>query len=174
MLLLLAAMAAPLSAQKQHEMCGACHTERVKDFLTHPHFQKGIECDACHGESKAHRTSLGHTEPDKVAAPAEIPALCGGCHPGKEKTTIQAQYLASKHGRLVVENSKVRAPHCGTCHGVHDVRTGKAMERQCRRCHDRLPAACSAAPARQAALVCAACHNPHSLTLLAKAGIAKR
>lgn len=153
------AIAAP--APKQHELCAVCHKEIVEDFVSHPHFKIGMECNACHGESVEHRTSEGHAAPDRVASPAEIPALCGNCHRGKGARPIQAEYLESKHGKLVMAESKTRAPHCGTCHGVHTVRDAKAMEFQCRRCHTQLPAACSGSPAPTAKLNCAGCHTPH-------------
>jgi hypothetical protein len=69
--------------------------------------------------------------------------------------------LESRHGKLVMAESKTRAPHCGTCHGVHSVRSASAMELQCRRCHARLPPDCSLPPARAVALRCAGCHFPH-------------
>ncbi len=162
-LLVAATPASALRAQKQHELCGVCHSEEAKDFLTHPHFQKGLECNVCHGDSTKHREAEGHTEPDKVAAPAEIPALCGACHTGKGPKSIVAEYSGSTHGKFVLQPSKVRAPHCGTCHGVHARREGKAIETQCRRCHTTLPTSCSGKPPRQAAVSCAACHNPHTL-----------
>ena len=45
------ALALPILAQKPHEFCVACHSEQVGDFQTHPHFQKALSCDACHGPS---------------------------------------------------------------------------------------------------------------------------
>jgi hypothetical protein len=132
LLLLLAALQPP-------ELCAVCHKETVQDYVEHPHFKKGLSCAACHGESAAHRTSQGHTEPDRVARPHEIPALCGGCHPGKGPVPIIKQYSESKHGRLVLEQSKVRTAHCGTCHGVHSVRAGRATENQCKKCHAPAP-----------------------------------
>jgi hypothetical protein len=158
-MLLLPAVALP--APKQHELCGVCHNETVKDFLAHPHSQAGMECNACHGESIRHRNSEGHAEPDRVAAPAEIPALCGACHQGKGATPILTEYAQSQHGKILQAQSKIRAPHCGTCHGVHSVRTAKAMEAQCGRCHAQLPAACSVPPPRVTAVSCEACHAPH-------------
>ncbi len=163
LVLLLAAVAA--AAQKPQESCGGCHGETVKDFLAHPHAQKGLSCVACHGESARHRAAGGNAEPDRVNFPYEIPALCGACHAGKGAATILEEYSASKHGRLVLEQAKVRAPHCGTCHGVHSVRQGKAIETQCRRCHAVLPGACSKAPTRAASVSCAACHSPHAFAL---------
>jgi len=155
--------ALPLAAQKQHELCAVCHGETVQDYLAHPHFQKGMPCAVCHGDSVAHRTSQGHTEPDRVARPHETPELCGTCHPGKGPQPIAKLYVGSRHGRLVLEQSKVRAPHCGTCHGVHSVRQGKAVENQCQRCHTKLPTACSGAVKRAAQVKCAGCHDPHTL-----------
>jgi hypothetical protein len=160
---LLYLVALPLAAQKQHELCAVCHSETVQDFRTHRHFQKGLECAVCHGDSVAHRTSQGHTEPDRVPRPHDTPDLCGACHTGQGPTPVARLYAASKHGRLVMEQSKVRAPHCGTCHGVHSLRQGRATDNQCRRCHATLPAG---HPKTAAGDLCAACHDPH--TLIAK------
>ncbi|GEM_PF-721610 len=163
------AQAPPL---KPHEYCAVCHKEIVEDFLSHPHYKAGMECNTCHGDSVGHRTSEGHEAPDKIAAANEIPALCGNCHRGGGARPILAEYLESRHGKLVMAESKTRAPHCGTCHGVHNVRGPSAMELQCRRCHAQLPPRCSGSPARAAALRCAGCHFPH--VFLAQGGSGKR
>jgi len=162
-------LALALAPQNPQLLCGVCHSETVKEFLTHAHSQNELSCDVCHGASVRHRASQGNAEPDRVAAPHEIPALCAACHPGKESVPIQAQYAASKHGKLVLEQSKVRAAHCGTCHGVHSRRQGKAMETQCRRCHASLPSSCSNKPVRAAPVACAGCHSPHTLAAVAAA-----
>ena len=152
---LLLLLALPLLAQKTHEFCSACHTEQVADFQTHKHFQKGLSCDACHGPSVKHRASTGAVSPDRVAAPDEVPALCGGCHAGQQK-----QFLASKHGALVMARSKVKAANCVTCHGVHDLRTTRQTWQQCQKCHATLPAA---HPAIAAEASCVSCHSGHTL-----------
>jgi hypothetical protein len=118
-----------LLAQKTHEFCAPCHSEQVADFQTHPHFQKGLSCDACHGPSVKHRTSTGAVPPDRVAAPDEVPALCGGCHAAEAK-----EFLDSKHGKLVMARSKVKAANCTTCHGVHNLRMPQAS---CMSCHNK-------------------------------------
>jgi hypothetical protein len=154
----------PRSDEKTHELCAVCHGETVQDFLTHPHSQKGFDCDTCHGPSVQHRTSQGHTEVDRIPAPHEIPALCGECHKGTERASVLVQYSESRHGKLVLAKAKVRAPHCGTCHGVHNVRTGQAMENQCRRCHSQLPASCSSSDtvvSSKPVVSCVRCHVPH-------------
>jgi hypothetical protein len=63
-----------------HELCKACHSEIASDFLSHPHAKASLSCDTCHGESVRHRESGGGTAPDRVAAPDQVPALCGTCH----------------------------------------------------------------------------------------------
>src|SRR3989442_15907428 len=96
-LVLLAACAVPLLSQPDHEACKACHTEEFDDFKSHPHFAKGLSCDACHGPSLKHRQAEGHAAPDKVAAPDEVPTLCGACHAAQRK-----EYEQSKHAQLVL------------------------------------------------------------------------
>lgn len=163
LLLSFMAVAPELAEEKTHELCKVCHTETVRGFLAHPHSEKGLDCDTCHGQSIKHRTSQGHTEPDRIAAPHETPSLCSGCHGGEGGPgSILAQYSNSKHGKLVLEKSRVRAPHCGTCHGVHAVRSARAIESQCKRCHQQLPAVCTAASAVDSKPVsCTRCHVPH-------------
>jgi hypothetical protein len=158
--ILLLAVALSALAQKTHEICASCHAEQVADFQTHPHFQKGLSCDACHGESVRHRTSTGAVPPDRVAAPDEVPALCGGCHAAEQK-----EYLASAHGKLVMARSKTRAANCATCHGVHNLRTARQTQVQCGRCHATLVAA---HPAVAAGTSCMSCHAKHTLIATVK------
>ncbi len=160
---LLFCLSVPLFPEETHDSCGICHTETLKDFLAHPHSKKQVSCDACHGESLRHRTSQGHAEPDRVAAPDEIPSLCGSCHPGKEATSILDQFSESKHGKLVLQKSKTRAPHCGTCHGVHLLLRGGSIEAQCKRCHTQLPSTCLSPQSNRSTVSCVTCHAPHTL-----------
>ena len=92
-----------LADEKTRDFCKVCHGETVQDFLSHPHSQKDLDCDTCHGASVKHRSSQGHTEPDRIAAPHEVPALCGGCHPGK----------ASSHDRGAVFLEQARSVGVG-------------------------------------------------------------
>ncbi|MCS7024572.1 MAG: cytochrome c3 family protein [Bryobacteraceae bacterium] len=146
-------------AQELGTSCLPCHSEHVADVRAHKHGARQVGCEVCHGVSETHRNASGGVAPDRVAAPDEVPLLCGGCH-GEERK----QYLASKHGKLVMARSKIRAPSCGVCHGVHAQRNAVAMRRQCDRCHTDLPASCKPGQAPPAGkLVCAQCHAPHSL-----------
>ncbi|MGH9628930.1 MAG: hypothetical protein ACRD7E_11450 [Bryobacteraceae bacterium] len=145
-------------AQRAHELCAACHSEQVEDFKSHPHFVKNLSCDACHGASEKHRNAAGGAAPDRVAAPDEVPALCGSCHPAAQK-----EFAPSAHGKLVLSRSKTRAANCATCHGVHSPRTARAAEQQCSRCHASLPEACKAPVEKKEAISCMNCHHPHTL-----------
>jgi len=162
--LLLIVLGVGLSWGQQAEvgkLCQSCHADYVADVKSHVHGAKGISCEACHGASSQHRNSVGASSPDRIAAPDEVPALCGTCHQEQRKL-----YTASAHGKLVLASSKTRAANCGTCHGVHAKRNATAMKRQCDRCHTSLPSACAAKPpvaTAEGKLSCSGCHNPHTL-----------
>ncbi|MBM3774403.1 MAG: hypothetical protein FJW37_04490 [Acidobacteria bacterium] len=152
--LLLLLCALPAASQKTHEICAPCHSGQVAEFQTHPHFAKDLSCDACHGPSVNHRTSTGAAAPDRVAAPEEVPALCGGCHPGEGQA-----FAASKHAAALMRRARPRAPSCGTCHGVHEARAAATIERACGRCHLEL----SALHSGKMAARCLGCHARHTL-----------
>jgi hypothetical protein len=154
-----ALLAMPVAAQQVHELCSACHNSQVDDFRSHKHFAAKLSCDACHGQSVAHRESQGDTAPDKVAGPTEQPAVCGACHTAQAK-----EYRASKHGELVMARAEKRAATCTICHGHHALRPIAAMQAQCARCHTDLPASCKKPPPSSGAkLSCANCHGKHTL-----------
>lgn len=140
-----------------HTLCQQCHTEAAADVESHPHFAKGVSCDACHGASEKHRAASGHVAPDRVAVREQVPPLCGSCHPAQRKA-----YDVSRHAVLLPAGGK--PAHCAACHGNHNAKAARAIETTCQRCHASLPAACAAAPARAARVRCAGCHNPHSLS----------
>ncbi len=161
-------------AQPAHELCNACHTEVTDDFLTHPHSRQGLSCDACHGPSVRHRESAGGVEPDRVAGPLQVVALCGTCHDRPAKGEIDAaksilkQYLASKHGAALANPSAARGPNCETCHSAHRARPPRAIRLRCEGCHEQLPPACSAEPPSGTAadLPCVGCHQPHLFAVI--------
>ncbi|MBM3739538.1 MAG: hypothetical protein FJW39_27545 [Acidobacteria bacterium] len=158
---LLFLLALPVAGQKVHELCAACHNQHFDDLQKHKHFAKGMSCDACHGESKAHREAGGNQLPDKVAAPAEQPTLCGSCHADQGKA-----YSTSKHGKAVVARSAVRAATCTTCHGTHAARAPAGIQQQCNRCHQTLPESCKKPPpAATAKVACVNCHDQHTLAV---------
>jgi hypothetical protein len=154
--LLLMAFAGAVYAQPVHNLCQACHSEQVEDFLTHPHAEKSLSCDACHGTSVKHREASGGAPPDRVAGPQEIPGLCGACHASNKKL-----FDTSRHAAVLAEAGRTRAPSCGTCHGVHARNTLKQIEVRCSRCHEQLPAGCKSG---SGGFEC----DPHSLAKRAK------
>ena len=91
----------------------------------------------------------------EYCAPDEVPALCGTCHGAQQK-----EFLASKHGALVMARSKVKAANCATGHGLHSLRTARQTQQQCQKCHARLT---SPHPAVAAAVSCMRCHAKHTL-----------
>ena len=140
------------------EPCAPCHSEQIGDFQSHKHSSKGLSCAVCHGAAEKHRNSNGESPPDRVAAPNEVPALCGSCHAGELK-----DYTASKHGALVLALSKTKAANCNTCHGVHGLKTANQMLVQCNRCHAALPESCKKDPPVAAGIACMGCHARHTL-----------
>lgn len=140
-----------------HEACKQCHTEAAGDVESHPHFAKGVSCDACHGASEKHRAASGHTAPDRVAVREQVPPLCGTCHPSERKS-----YETSRHGAVLKTGEK--SAQCATCHGNHSLRSARAIETSCVRCHASTPAACAAPPKQAAKVRCAGCHAPHGFS----------
>jgi hypothetical protein len=158
--LLAVAAASGWAADAVYETCAPCHSTQVQEFKTHPHFAKQLDCNICHGNSVEHREAAGAVAPDKVVGPRGTPDLCGSCHTGPKK-----EFTASKHGALLAERGRARAPNCGTCHGVHALRTAPQMTQRCQNCHTSLPPSCdlSKVPAN-AGVACASCHATHLLT----------
>ena len=130
--------------------CAPCHNEQIADVAAHKHGAKQVTCVVCHGASEKHRKATGEAPPDRVAAPDEVPALCGGCHAAENK-----DYLISKHAKLVLEKSKVKSANCATCHGVH---AKQKPEARCARCHAALPASC------KPGATCNSCHVRHTMS----------
>jgi hypothetical protein len=159
MILAIATLLAAAPAQEMGARCTPCHSEHLEGLKAHKHFAVRVGCEVCHGSSQKHRDASGGAAPDRVAAPEQVPALCGGCH---EKA--RREYSPSRHGKVVLAAGRLRAASCGTCHGVHEPRSIAAMKRQCDRCHSSLPAACQVNRAAQPqALPCAGCHDLHTL-----------
>ncbi len=131
------------------EPCAPCHAEQIADVAAHKHGAKGVTCAVCHGASEKHRNATGAVPPDRVAAPDEVPALCGTCHTEQKK-----DYLTSKHAKLVLERAKVKSANCATCHGVHAMQRAEA---RCARCHTALPATCTTGTS------CSSCHAKHTM-----------
>lgn len=108
-------------ARKEHrlknpEVCGRCHLEEKKDYLSSVHgravLDKGDEksavCSDCH-------TTHAISDPKSDPAQRAITANCGNCHEKARNT-----YFASYHGQ-VHRLGYTHTAKCSDCHGGHDI-----------------------------------------------------
>ena len=143
-------------------VCAGCHEEReitethesmpapetIKAYATSVHgrglFESGLSvsavCTDCHG---AH-TVTAADDPRSPAHRANIPALCGKCHPAIVET-----FEGSVHGQAVA-NGVEEAPVCTDCHGEHTISAASDPT--------------SAVAPRNVPRTCAACHDSEAIT----------
>ena len=99
---------------KNHEVCGQCHEEQKKDYLTSVHGQEIVNnknsdaavCSDCHSR---HRID----SPEKDTVQLAITGQCGTCHEKALET-----YQASYHGQ-VNRLGYTNTAGCSDCHGSH-------------------------------------------------------
>jgi 5-methylcytosine-specific restriction endonuclease McrA len=142
-------------------VCAGCHAERetterheampppetIKAYATSVHgrglYESGLSvsavCTDCHG---AH-TVTAADDPRSPAYRANIPALCGRCHP-----TIAKTFEGSVHGEAVARKVE-EAPVCTDCHGEHTISAASDPT--------------SAVAPRNVATTCASCHEEEGL-----------
>src|SRR5260370_8937048 len=145
----------PLNAQKTADACAPCHAAEWADFKSHPHFAKGLDCDAGHSEGAKHPAAAGSDHP---ISPERIPALCGKCHAGELE-----EYRGSNHGKLVLARASDPAPNCVTCHGAHRIQGASATEEKCLECHLTIPNFfLNTAPRTTGNAACVDCHSAHA------------
>jgi predicted CXXCH cytochrome family protein len=96
-----------------------------------------IDCHPAHGIRP-------RDDPASTVYAANIVATCGRCHADTERmagrdvrTDQVAEYSASVHGRLLLEDGDLTAPVCNDCHGNHGAAPpGLASVRNvCGQCH---------------------------------------
>ena len=135
------------------DLCGQCHregekaakrlhsteTKIVRNYSMSIHGKGLLEsglvvtatCTSCH---TAHEP-LPSSDPASSVNPANIPATCGRCHEGIEKT-----FLASVHSPDVTKTDKP-LPVCSTCHTAHTIRRTdedafkQSILETCGKCH---------------------------------------
>ncbi len=101
---------------KNPEVCGRCHEEQKKDYLTSVHGKAVTEkqdaeaavCSDCH-------TTHDIASPKGDAMKLKIIANCGDCHKDAQKT-----YMASYHGQ-VSRLGYTNTAKCFDCHGGHKI-----------------------------------------------------
>lgn len=118
----------------QYEVCKKCHFANYTKTLDSMHYealQKGNQnapvCTDCH---TAHMV----TRPDQPRR--AISQSCSTCH-----TPIYNTYVASVHGKALVEEDNKDVPVCTDCHGVHNIHDPRIdayrldIPNLCARCH---------------------------------------
>ena len=128
---------------KNPEVCGKCHEEEKKAYMTSIHGKEVMEknnsdaavCSDCH-------TSHNIESPEKDSMKLTITKNCGSCHETSMKT-----YLASYHGQ-VNRLGYTNTAKCYDCHGGHELKSiddptstvhlDNRLE-TCRTCHEDAP-----------------------------------
>ncbi len=107
-----------------------------QDLADDIHWQKGIQCQECHGGNPA-TTNLreAHAIEDGfrvIEKPADIAGFCGHCHSDPKymardqpqvKSDPVAEFLASVHGKPQPEIEAAKATTCLSCHPHHKMRS---------------------------------------------------
>ncbi len=176
-------------------MCGRCHSDaafmrqfnpglrvdQVVEYWTSGHGQRLRDrndpdvatCIDCH---PAHRI-LPPSDPSSTVYAGNVVETCGSCHAdanlmaGRDIGTTQvAEYSASVHGLLLLDEGDMTAPVCNDCHGNHGAAPPElsSIRNVCGQCHSVM-----ADYFDQSAHVeifeendfpgCAACHDHHAI-----------
>lgn len=114
--------------------CQKCHSSNYEKTLDSIHSSiaetgdlKTPICTDCHG---AHDISSPNQPRSLVST------TCGNCH-----TQIHEQYVASVHGKALIDEINMDVPVCTDCHGVHNIQDPRTPEFHvetpdlCARCH---------------------------------------
>jgi predicted CXXCH cytochrome family protein len=119
---------------ERYQQCQTCHPDQYRQALDSNHARilaagnrDGAICVDCHD---SHAVA-------KPSQPREkISTSCGQCH-----RETYAQYLASAHGRALLEISNPDVPVCTDCHGAHRQDDPRTMSfrlkspKICAKCH---------------------------------------
>lgn len=168
-------------------VCAGCHSDQEKMraynlpvdqfalYQTSVHGQKlakGDErvavCSDCHG---AHAI-LAASDPASRVFRTNVPQTCGGCHADSTRTgrNVFDPYVASVHGRELIDNANPRAPNCVSCHGAHGAAPPEVGDvgKVCGQCHTAERRYFTAGPhvsalGRGGTSECATCHGDHGI-----------
>jgi hypothetical protein len=129
-------------------------------------------CTDCHG---IHRI-LKSADSQSSTFVRNIPATCGRCHgeqdetlTGNEQSNLFQDYVASVHGRELLEKGNTSAPECSRCHGIHGATPAGVgdVSKMCGNCHTSALRAFRDSPHAVAMMEagipeCIACHENHA------------
>lgn len=101
---------------KEAGVCARCHVISVVEWGMSRHSKAGINCVACHGESKGHvKDERNNIKPQHIPRGAAIAGLCAGCHQnGCPKTQQKASCQDCHHSHALVDPKKpavAKDPH---------------------------------------------------------------
>ena len=169
-----AVASAGLYAEGGSETCLGCHDSAPVNSIIHTaHWVKGdtrspaakLECESCHGPSRAHVEGFNTGELAQPAvlfkgpniSPVEVRnGACLTCH----QDATRMNWQGSPHQRNDLA--------CSTCHTAHAtedaVRSRQTQTATCFRCHAQQRAESfqySHHPVREGTVACSDCHNPH-------------
>lgn len=108
-----------------------------QDWLTSPHNEAGVTCNACHGgdpsatdKNSAHEGVLGPSDPKSSVFFKNQVNTCGTCH-----AEVAEQFTKSKHYQAV--NRLEPGPNCSTCHRAMNKKPYYhiIVDDSCRTCH---------------------------------------
>ena len=161
----------PAQVNLEENQCVLCHgmediwDEKTKhlfvrseDLADDVHWKKGIFCQDCHG-GNARTTDLraAHAIEDgfrKIDKRSDEPAFCGHCHANadylksvssRSPATVVGDFLASVHGRNLLQVGDEKSASCTSCHTRHAMRTQddpqssidpQMLTNTCGHCHD--------------------------------------
>ncbi len=172
-------------------LCASCHADvtlmRQYDLPTDQYakYQESVHgirlargdtnvttCFDCHGE----HLTLKANDPASTTYPANVPALCAGCHSDPEvmaaygiPTDQYELYRESVHGHALLDNQDFRAPNCATCHGTHGAAPPGVDEiaNVCGSCHSATEDHYLESPHADAVggPKCITCHSRHDVSV---------
>ena len=116
------------AVQDMESPCFFCHADLFFEIKDGAHEKNGIDCFACHGESKEHAMAEDNRiKPDKIFNRSDAAEFCGNCHDKELK-----DYSLSTHAKGI--NKIKNVPTCMDCHKEHQFE--KKIDRKiCSGCH---------------------------------------
>lgn len=116
------------AVQDMEHPCFFCHADLFFEMQDGAHEKNGVDCYACHGESKEHNNAEDNSiKPDRIIHMSDAAEFCGGCHDKELKDFSQ-----STHARGIGKINNI--PTCTDCHNGH-LFEKKIDHNKCLECH---------------------------------------
>ncbi len=116
------------AVQDMENPCFFCHADLFFEVQDGAHEKNGIDCFACHGESKEHAIAEDNRiKPEKIFNRSDAAEFCGDCHDKELK-----DFSLSIHAKGI--NKIKNVPTCIDCHNGHQFEK-KIDNKKCLGCH---------------------------------------